>query len=321
MRQKIVVPYARNRIAYAIIKSLHHYADVYAADSVRIAMGRFSRYTAGTMVYPEDDVEFLQWCNSMINRDFIIFPTFTESWLLQDAGLINSTPNLHSIKLANDKLEVHKLCKMCDVPTPHTQLISQPSVVKPINGRGSVGRFYVDEGTVIQERVYGDAIGIGMIYNRGEPRAKFAWKRVAEYPNDGGTSIIRKSIREPKLERYAEKLLTTLRWHGVAMVEFKGEHVIEINPRFWGSLQLAIDSGVDFPKLLLDIITKGDCEHVTDWKLGVHTCWVAGCLRARIKPMGHAEDWDITDPLPFFTQFATVLANTIKGKGLVLDAT
>ena len=43
------------------------------------------------------------------------------------------------------------------------------------------------------------------------------------------------------------------RWHGVAMVEFKRDErddtprLMEINGRFWGSLQLAIDAGVDFP--------------------------------------------------------------------------
>lgn len=36
------------------------------------------------------------------------------------------------------------------------------------------------------------------------------------------------------------------------MVEFKGDYVMEVNARFWGSLQLAIDCGVDFPNLLLD---------------------------------------------------------------------
>ena len=43
----------------------------------------------------------------------------------------------------------------------------------------------------------------------------------------------------------------------VAMVEYKLDaatgtaYLMEINGRFWGSLQLAIDAGVDFPLLLV----------------------------------------------------------------------
>ena len=53
-------------------------------------------------------------------------------------------------------------------------------------------------------------------------------------------------------QRLKQELLDELNWHGVAMVEFKvtedgTPYLMEINTRFWGSLQLAIDAGVDFP--------------------------------------------------------------------------
>ncbi len=52
-------------------------------------------------------------------------------------------------------------------------------------------------------------------------------------------------------------LLKSLNWIGVAMAEFKVDprdgipKLMEVNPRFWGSLHLAIVSGVDFPYLIL----------------------------------------------------------------------
>ncbi|MCK7577967.1 MAG: ATP-grasp domain-containing protein [Chromatiales bacterium] len=54
----------------------------------------------------------------------------------------------------------------------------------------------------------------------------------------------------------AKKLLDAVSWHGVAMVEFRvtlegKPYLMEINTRFWGSLQLAIDAGVDFPYWLI----------------------------------------------------------------------
>jgi predicted ATP-grasp superfamily ATP-dependent carboligase len=77
-----------------------------------------------------------------------------------------------------------------------------------------------------------------------------------------------------------EELLSSLNWNGVAMFEFKYTtdsiyYLMEINPRLWGSLQLAIDSGVDFPKLLL-------CENVNtqekEYKVGVKLRWELGLL-------------------------------------------
>ena len=87
----------------------------------------------------------------------------------------------------------------------------------------------------------------------------FAHERVHEYPLTGGASSYRRSINPPAaMLQDAQKLLTALHWHGVAMVEFKidtkGQHwLMEINPRLWGSLALSIDAGVDFPLGLLQI--------------------------------------------------------------------
>ena len=61
----------------------------------------------------------------------------------------------------------------------------------------------------------------------------------------------------------AHKLLSSLRWHGLAMVEFKYSPaaatgwLIEINPRLWGSIHLAVSAGVEFPYLLYLAATAG----------------------------------------------------------------
>ena len=50
-----------------------------------------------------------------------------------------------------------------------------------------------------------------------------------------------------------------LKWHGVAMVEFKKKfltnklYLMEINPKFWGSHDLAIASGINFAKEYISI--------------------------------------------------------------------
>jgi protein-tyrosine-phosphatase/predicted ATP-grasp superfamily ATP-dependent carboligase len=116
-------------------------------------------------------------------------------------------------------------------------------------------------GVIEQEYVPGLGVGIELLFEHGQPRWHFAHERVHELPLTGGASTYRRSIAMPAdALDFSIRLLQALHWHGVAMVEFKrrasGEFVlIEINPRLWGSLALAVDAGVDFPRALFSIAT------------------------------------------------------------------
>ena len=80
-------------------------------------------------------------------------------------------------------------------------------------------------------------------------------------------------------------MLEALNWNGVAMVEFKIDErdsrpkLMEINGRFWGSLQLAIDAGVDFPGLLIRSINE-KLPTDYDYTLGVKSRWLWGDIDA-----------------------------------------
>ncbi len=113
----------------------------------------------------------------------------------------------------------------------------------------------------------GEALGVAVLMNfASEPKASFTYRRLREYPIAGGPSTLRESIWNPALQERAEHLLASLGWIGVAMVEFKvdprdGEpKLLEVNPRFWGSLHHAIVCGVDFPFLLYRLAMDGDVD-------------------------------------------------------------
>lgn len=136
---------------------------------------------------------------------------------------------------------------------------------------------------LLQERIEGPGVGIFMCFNQGELIGLFGHHRIREKPPSGGVSVLRESIPvDPVTRKYAEMLLKNLGWHGVAMVEFKIDNrnntpkLMEINGRFWGSLQLAIDAGVDFPKLLLKTIEEKPITPILNYKLGVKTRWFWG---------------------------------------------
>jgi predicted ATP-grasp superfamily ATP-dependent carboligase len=138
---------------------------------------------------------------------------------------------------------------------------------------------------LIQERIIGSGYGVFALFNRGKARAIFFHKRLREKPPSGGVSVLSESIPvDPQMKLYAVRMLERLSWHGVAMIEFKLDEkdcqpkLMEINPRFWGSLQLAIYSGVNFPYLLYKMILEGDVEPVWEYQVGVKNRWLLGDL-------------------------------------------
>ena len=147
-------------------------------------------------------------------------------------------------------------------------------------------RWYLRNPSIIQRRIIGDGQGVFGLYSRGEPQALFAHRRIREKPPSGGVSVLRESIPLPRpMTDYALKILGTVHWQGVAMVEFKVDretgvpYLMEVNGRFWGSLQLAIDSGVDFPFLTYQLATMGRVESgVGTYRVGVKSRWFLGDL-------------------------------------------
>jgi len=139
---------------------------------------------------------------------------------------------------------------------------------------------------LIQEYIPGDGYGVSVLFNQGDLRALFTHKRLREFPLSGGPSTLRESIHHVQMERIAVDLMKACEWHGVAMVEFKMHHItkkpylIEVNPRFWGSISHAIASGVDFPHLLYTMAVEGDVRPVLDYKIGLKTRFFTNDIRA-----------------------------------------
>ncbi len=142
-----------------------------------------------------------------------------------------------------------------------------------------------------QERIEGPGVGVFVCFDSDTVVASFAHRRIREKPPSGGQSVLCESIAvEPLALEQAATLLRALRWRGVAMVEFKRDlrdgslRLMEINGRFWGSLQLAIDAGVDFPRLLADL-ARGVRPAVAPYRLGVQMRWLWGDVDSLIAMM------------------------------------
>jgi predicted ATP-grasp superfamily ATP-dependent carboligase len=133
---------------------------------------------------------------------------------------------------------------------------------------------------LVQERVVGPGAGVFLLLVEGQLLASFAHRRLREKPPAGGVSVLRESVRlDAELLDRSRALLRALGYEGLAMVEYKIEAatgvpwIMEINGRFWGSLQLAIDAGVDFPRLLVAAAMGQRPAPVTSYRIGVRSRW------------------------------------------------
>lgn len=141
---------------------------------------------------------------------------------------------------------------------------------------------------LLQERIRGPGVGLFLCYAHGRPIAAFSHRRLREKPPSGGVSVLRESIpANVTALDHARHLLEALKWQGVAMVEFKQDErdgslrLMEINGRFWGSLQLAIDAGVDFPDLLIRTLEgDGIPAQTPSYRSGVRSRWLWGDVDA-----------------------------------------
>ena len=221
------------------------------------------------------------------------------------------------------------------------QKLSFPLVLKPVIGTGSQGIRYVatkDESEaecnsmykkykefLLQEYIPGnDYYGVSVIFNaHNQMRSAFVHKKLRQYPITGGASTYAVSTEFPKLVEIAEALLSSIGWYGCANIEFKIDQrddtpkLMEVNPRLWGSLQLAIASGVNIPYLLYQLAVNGDIAPHFKYKTGVKFRWFmygdfmnfltnlitkkkfeTDVFNVFEKNSCHAT-WSLSDPLPF----------------------
>lgn len=228
------------------------------------------------------------------------------------------------------------------------------TVIKLLTGNSGKGVFYgespehsqsivqklIDEYSLdekrfpqVEEYVNGEGYGCSVLYWNGRHIAGFTHRRLRDKISTGGTSTFREVSAHKGIETATRKIFETIGWHGLAMCEFKvcpktGKFwFIEVNPRMWGSIPLAIEAGVEFPFLAWLCAAKGpkaalsyhagcklETKWTAKWLLGDIFLALSHLFRLRIKSAWRivsAEQADSKDD--FFTDdvfvfFGEVLA-------------
>ena len=159
---------------------------------------------------------------------------------------------------------------------------------------------------LVQAKLEGPGLGVFLLRWGGTIHARFAHRRIREKPPSGGVSVCCESVAPPvTLLAQSTALLEALDWNGVAMIEFKHDvrsgrsYLMEINPRFWGSLQLAIDAGVDFPWYLVQLALGVEPAPPAPWRVGVRSRWLWGDIDHLIARLRHSRAaLDLPDDAP-----------------------
>ena len=228
-------------------------------------------------------------------------------------------PPAEAVHRALDKRAMNALAGAVGVPAPRTAQpatvaelaaaadeVGFPLVIKaPLEGQGDVAyvdrpgdlaaryRAYLDRNgwtspslPILQQRISGPGFGVFATYQDGRLRRIMAHRRVREFPPTGGPSTCAELVDDPALLAAGRSVLDALAWHGVAMVEFKRHeadgryYLMEVNPKFWGSLDLALAAGCDFPADLVDIARGADLPDRPPPAGPLRLCWpLSGDLR------------------------------------------
>lgn len=213
------------------------------------------------------------------------------------------------IKKFRDKGQTIKIAQNVNIPVPKTfypedmdikkikKYLKYPILIRARISSGSRGIKHVKSSSEFDEaydtikKEYGEPIiqeyinktgystACLLLNDRQEEIAAFSYRRVKEYPINGGPTVVGISSNDVRVKEYSLELLKSFGWKGVAEIEYilneRGEPLLlEVNPRFWMPLNLSIKAGVDFPYLLYNLAMGEKVEPVKSYNVGLKYRWV-----------------------------------------------
>ncbi len=229
-----------------------------------------------------------------------------------------------AVDALNDKQAVHRRCGELGIPVPRQYDGAPdryPVIVKPRCGErfglkakdryavarnadeyaeklAAMGRY--DTHPIVQEKVGGAGAGASLLLDQeGRIISAICHRRVREYPAAGGPSTCCESFYDEKMIETAYRLLSSFGFVGMAMVEFKGKYVLEVNPRVWGSFPMTERAGSPFVSRYARAAAGERLEYTPrDYRAGVRMRFTLNDGAAMLDYLRHGK------PGPFFQGMA-----------------
>ncbi len=283
--RKILITGAGGPSAIAVFKSLSKLdAELYMADMCPNAPGLFLVETNARSVVPKaTHASFVENVLALCihkNIDLLI-PTVDEELLplavnrkaFTDAGIQVALSNTTSLAKCLDKFTLMQTCAKrlslanYALHTQETCLDSWqfPVIAKPRSGSGSRGVLRLDgysdyqsiafdENLLLQEYLPGKEYSVDVfVSQQGMCLACVPRQRVKV---DSGVAIVSKTLHDQTLTALALQVMAVTGLTGVANIQFKEDaqgipKLLEVNPRFSGTMPLTVAAGADIPSMVL----------------------------------------------------------------------
>jgi predicted ATP-grasp superfamily ATP-dependent carboligase len=221
-------------------------------------------------------------------------------------GVVLAVPSIETVTRATDKAALPELAARAGLKTPPTFSIDAaeaqrelpvelPAVVKPlrsqiVEGDGFVGfgvrrantradavaalRALPEERGLMQHYFTGDLCGVGGVFSGGALVTAVHQRAVRTWPAGcGEMSFAVATPRDPELERGVCRMLLDLGWTGLFQLQFldtaEGRLLIDLNPRVYGSLALALGVGQNLPGVWADVVTGRAASTNGSYRTGV----------------------------------------------------
>lgn len=142
---------------------------------------------------------------------------------------------------------------------------------------------------VITEFIPGFIHDACAVAKRGEVVNMVTQVRQLMTPIGGGVGAVNITTDEPELQQLARRLLESLGWNGPAQIEFKYDprdgryKLIEINPRLWGTLDLSIRAGMNFPAQIRDLALDRPVKRDQPYRVGLRYVFISRAAGAYVQ--------------------------------------
>jgi len=251
---------------------------------------------------PDDSTSFLGHLDYFLarHRNVRLFPTgekiirllHRDLTMLSRHGAILCTATPDSYALVSDKLSFAQLCPQFGIKVP-TVFAAKPGyddlpfVLKPKAHCKQAGDkpnhpilvldskqyeacepWLQDDNYFAQSYLEGESFYYCAAYSDGNRKAAFTQRNICQQP--GGKSIVKAAPGDlpDSVKEKIDALMAAQNWSGLMMFELRRVghefYGIEINPRLWGPVQLALDNGIDFPRILYQIFAGIETPADTD---------------------------------------------------------
>lgn len=336
----------------------------------RIPMHKFCYDRSSTSLINSHKV-IISYIESL--RPKVLMPLMRKGWSLifehyieyENLTKIVPNPGKELFERLRDKNIMADLCQQFSIPMPTTlrpknidealfyrNQLSYPVLLKPRFGIGGIGIKRVNtknefersirefsEMPIIQELIEGEDLEMTILCIHGQTIAVSIYKSLRNFPLPYGPPVACKSIEDDALMSIGRKFLKNLQYNGVAHLDFRKDRrdgqakLLDFNPRFAGTNDTSLHSGVDFGYLLYKLALDQHIDPILKYKTGKEFRMIidelkylknsphkAKTLRELVNFKNVSTDFSFIDPKPHLIWFGKEIRRIFKkiiGKFLV----